>query len=65
MEILGQKEVNKFLGVGTYVAVTAWKSEGTVWVVDPIWISKITDVNRIDSLNKLYLQTICEQNDKW
>ena len=51
MEILGQETVNEFVSVGTYVAVAARKSEGAVWVVDPFWIIKITDKNRIDFHN--------------
>ena len=41
-------EANEFVGVGTFIAVAAPKSTETVWVVDPFWIIKVQEVNRID-----------------
>ena len=43
--------MNEFVSVGTYVAVAARKSEGAVWAVDPFWIIKVTEVNRVDLVN--------------
>ena len=51
-EVVGQEEVNEFVSVGTYVAVAAPKSTDTVWVVDPFWLIKVTEVNRIDFENE-------------
>ena len=49
LEIVGEpEEVNEFVGVGTYIAVAAPKSTETVRVVDPFWIIKVQEVNRID-----------------
>ena len=66
MEILDQnEEVNEFVRVGTYVAIAARRSEGAVWVVDPFWIIKVTEVNRIDEKGQVHLAGhFLEKNDR-
>ena len=52
LEIVGQEKVSEFVGMGMYVVVAASKSTDSVWVVDPLWIIKVSQVNKIDMQNE-------------